>query len=116
MAQAPFVSSIPCRVVNDLDIFFPDSREDEPAVYRDKIAKAKAVCQTCPLDIKAACLAYAVAEDIKDGIWGGLTRAERKRGAQGNKGIGYGENKYPNTNKRPAQGAHAAIAAAGSAV
>lgn len=36
----------------------------------------KAVCGTCP--VQALCLAYAIANDEKDGVWGGMTRAERK--------------------------------------
>lgn len=36
----------------------------------------KAVCGTCP--VRDLCLAYAIANDEPDGIWGGMTRAERK--------------------------------------
>lgn len=38
-------------------------------------AKCKAICATCP--VQALCLAYAIANDEKDGVWGGMTRAER---------------------------------------
>lgn len=39
-------------------------------------AECKAVCRTCP--VQALCLAYAIANDEKDGVWGGMTRTERK--------------------------------------
>lgn len=37
--------------------------------------RAKATCRTCP--VAAECLAYANAEQITAGIWGGLTADER---------------------------------------
>ncbi len=36
---------------------------------------AVAGCEVCPA--RGPCLAYALAADERDGIWGGLTRAER---------------------------------------
>jgi WhiB family transcriptional regulator, redox-sensing transcriptional regulator len=38
---------------------------------------AKTVCQQC--GVQDACLAYAISEDIRDGIWGGTTPEERKK-------------------------------------
>ncbi|MFI7691817.1 WhiB family transcriptional regulator [Nonomuraea sp. NPDC049655] len=38
---------------------------------------AQTICHACPA--RAACLAYALAEDIPFGIFGGLTPAERQR-------------------------------------
>lgn len=43
---------------------------------KPEVADLKAVCGTCP--VQALCLAYAIANDEKDGVWGGMTRAERK--------------------------------------
>ena len=42
------------------------------------IAKAKAICERCP--VKAECLAYADALGKKagEGVWGGLTAHERE--------------------------------------
>lgn len=58
-----------CRDV-DKELFF--SRRDDEAV-----AKAKAVCATCP--VIADCLEYALTFDKYGdcGIWGGTTRRER---------------------------------------
>lgn len=36
----------------------------------------KAVCNSCP--VRLQCLAYALSNDEEFGIWGGLTRPERK--------------------------------------
>jgi WhiB family transcriptional regulator, redox-sensing transcriptional regulator len=37
---------------------------------------AKAACATCP--VRRACLDYAIAHDIDEGVWGGLSRPERR--------------------------------------
>lgn len=53
----------------DPEMFFPDrggsSRE------------AKKVCAEC--DVREQCLAYALAHDVRVGVWGGLTSRERRR-------------------------------------
>ena len=46
-----------------------------PSNHRD-LSAAKAVCEQC--SAQNACLAYAVRENIRYGIWGGATPAERK--------------------------------------
>src|SRR5438270_4777966 len=57
-----------CRGL-DVDAFFPD---DDAGT-----AEAKAVCARCP--VRTACLEFALAARQDDGVWGGLTAAERKR-------------------------------------
>lgn len=49
---------------------------------RDKEVKAiisgvKTICGSCP--VQKNCLDFAVRNEIKDGIWGGMTSAERKQ-------------------------------------
>ena len=39
-------------------------------------AAAKAVCTRCL--VRSECLAYALADPTLDGVWGGLTRQERR--------------------------------------
>lgn len=46
---------------------------------RRVIAAAKAVCARCP--VRGACADYAIAADEGDGVWGGMTPAERARQA-----------------------------------
>jgi WhiB family redox-sensing transcriptional regulator len=57
-----------CRQA-DPESFFPDmggsSRE------------AKQVCAAC--DVRAECLSYALTNDIRQGIWGGLSAHQRRR-------------------------------------
>lgn len=50
------------------ELFFgPDEEPDSTRNWRER--RAKAICARCP--IKPACRDYAVAEVIRDGIWGG---------------------------------------------
>ena len=46
-------------------------------VRGQRTSAAKAVCQQCA--VRDACLAYAIREDIRDGVWGGATPQERKQ-------------------------------------
>jgi WhiB family transcriptional regulator, redox-sensing transcriptional regulator len=57
--------------------FFPPShfeRKDEKA---DREARAKAICQGCP--VQKDCLDYALRIREPHGIWGGLNEVERKQ-------------------------------------
>lgn len=52
--------------------------ETDPEAFfadEDETGAAKAVCRDCP--VRAACLAYALAEKIPWGVWGGLSASER---------------------------------------
>lgn len=58
-----------CREIGPLDeVFFPD------AYKRGK--EAKSICATCP--VVAQCLAFALRNDERHGIWGGTTSQERE--------------------------------------
>ncbi|MEV0694108.1 WhiB family transcriptional regulator [Streptomyces sp. NPDC050388] len=50
--------------------FFPLPRDHEA------IAEAKELCGLCP--VRRDCLNYALENALKEGIWGGLTEAERR--------------------------------------
>ena len=65
----PWREAAACLVNRDVD-FFPD-REDLAA-----IARAKAVCATCP--VAAECLSWALQTNQPDGVWGGHTFKERR--------------------------------------
>ena len=39
--------------------------------------EAKAVCRRCP--VRAECLAYALANDARFGVWGGTSERDRRR-------------------------------------
>lgn len=50
------------------DAFFPDKGQPTAA--------AKRVCASCP--VQAECLEYALANDERYGVWGGLSERERR--------------------------------------
>ena len=54
---------------SDVSVFFPSS-EEEAAV-------PKAICAGCP--VREECLEWALATRQDEGVWGGLTEAERRR-------------------------------------
>ncbi|MFI5751142.1 WhiB family transcriptional regulator [Streptomyces sp. NPDC051644] len=51
-------------------VFFPLPRDHEA------IAEAKELCGLCP--VRRDCLNYALENVLKEGVWGGLTEAERR--------------------------------------
>lgn len=53
----------------DSDLFFPNPAEHP--------AEALKVCSLCP--VQAECLDYALANDERFGVWGGLTAYQRVR-------------------------------------
>jgi WhiB family transcriptional regulator, redox-sensing transcriptional regulator len=59
-----------CRGI-DVEIFYPETDDDEEA------EAAKAVCGACP--VRQACLEHALAHREREGIWGGATERERRR-------------------------------------
>lgn len=52
------------------ELFFPKPRDHEA------ITEAKTICGRCP--VKKDCFAHALDNEIRHGIWGGLTDAERR--------------------------------------
>ncbi|WP_129838016.1 WhiB family transcriptional regulator [Streptomyces sp. RFCAC02] len=52
------------------ELFFPTPRAHA------QITEAKATCGRCP--VRQACLDYALDNDLRHGIWGGLTETERR--------------------------------------
>jgi len=55
------------------DLFFPSQQESS----REKYSHARRVCARCP--VKSPCAAYAISNDIIHGLWGGMTRGQRKK-------------------------------------
>ncbi len=54
---------------SDPNLFFPERGES--------VKEAKAVCARCP--VRPECLEYALANQEKFGIWGGLSERERRQ-------------------------------------
>lgn len=65
----------PCR---DYAPLFMDSIRATPC--KDAVEEAKKLCAVCP--VQPQCLAYALAHDEREGIWGGLTIDERREVAR----------------------------------
>lgn len=71
-------------------IFYPDIIDDDGEEWFDEgtifeafgdtsssYDEARTICNTCP--VKEACLAHALANKERWGMWGGLTPIERRR-------------------------------------
>lgn len=73
-AEGDLFTQAACRGVDDQHIlFFPAGYGKQ---FRKQITHSKTVCGECP--VRAACLEYALANEISDGTWGGLTEWERR--------------------------------------
>jgi WhiB family transcriptional regulator, redox-sensing transcriptional regulator len=64
----PWYERAACRG-RDADCFFPEKGGSTRA--------AKRICQTCIVQVE--CLEYALANDERFGIWGGMSERERRR-------------------------------------
>jgi WhiB family redox-sensing transcriptional regulator len=60
----------------DLDVLALEQEEFEQEKAA-RVARAKAVCATCP--VQHRCLQHALEHREHHGIWGGTTEAERRR-------------------------------------
>lgn len=65
-----------CRSV-DSDIFFPPPTFEPKDERQEREAKAKAICNGCP--VRVECLEWSLAIQEPHGVWGGLNEAERRR-------------------------------------
>lgn len=57
----------------DPELFFPIG---DGVAAQEQIARAKAVCDRCP--VRAQCLQFALSTGQDAGIWGGLSAEERR--------------------------------------
>jgi WhiB family redox-sensing transcriptional regulator len=63
----------------DPELWFPrtEGQRERNQTVRAWTMTAKAICAQCP--VIADCLGYAMTCDVRYGIWGGMTEAERAR-------------------------------------
>lgn len=71
LLDLPAGTRTPCHEHGEL---FVVNRRNVPA--KANVVKAKILCAQCP--IRAACAEHAIRHGETDGIWGGLTPAERR--------------------------------------
>ncbi len=62
---------------NHSHLFFPPSTSERKDERERREARAKSICQICP--VRKPCLEYATEIREPYGIWGGLTEAERRQ-------------------------------------
>ena len=58
-------------------VFFPPPQFERKADRLERERRAKAICGECPA--RQECLEYALANDERFGIWGGLSERERRK-------------------------------------
>lgn len=73
---APWMEQALCAQ-SDPDAWFPERG--------DSVTIPRRVCQDCP--VRVECLTYAIENNEREGIWGGLTGYQRRGFAKGH--IGY---------------------------
>ena len=66
--QLPWASEAKCLNA-DPDVFFPEKG--------GSTREAKRICGECP--VRDECLEYALEEDERFGIWGGMSERERRK-------------------------------------
>jgi WhiB family redox-sensing transcriptional regulator len=66
--QLPWASEAKCLNA-DPDVFFPEKG--------GSTREAKRICAECP--VRVECLEYALEEDERFGIWGGMSERERRK-------------------------------------
>lgn len=65
-----------CRILTTEEadrVFFPPKRKGVNTDY----GAAKKICRGCP--VRTSCLAYSIAHNIPEGVWGGKSPNDRKR-------------------------------------
>ena len=74
MPNAEWMELGACRSVNARLFFAPEEKEPRELRF-ERERQAKAVCADCV--VKDECLAYALRNRERMGVWGGLTEVER---------------------------------------
>jgi WhiB family transcriptional regulator, redox-sensing transcriptional regulator len=64
-----------CRLEARQLFFGPDGESPSERELREE--RAKAICAGCV--VRVQCLQFALAANIRHGVWGGLTENERRR-------------------------------------
>lgn len=68
----PRFSNPNCYPIENADLFFPDSQIQ----LEQRLPRLLSLCGSCIH--QAECRAYAIKNEIQDGIWGGTTPIQRK--------------------------------------
>lgn len=60
---------------SDPELFFANTSDVAPESEKEKVTRAKQICEICV--VKIACLETALENDMRHGIWGGLSQEDR---------------------------------------
>jgi WhiB family transcriptional regulator, redox-sensing transcriptional regulator len=60
----------------DPDLFFPPDEEETTEEAMERVRLAKQICAQCP--VRAECLDYAMDNEERIGVWGGMAESGRK--------------------------------------
>lgn len=74
-----------CRAV-DSEVFFPPMHFEHKPEREAREAKAKAICDGCPVRIE--CLTWALEVREPHGVWGGASEGDRKQMLVGKRNAG----------------------------
>ena len=73
LTDSPKFTDAICAQIEDKDFFFPDSTLQ----LEQRLPLLEEMCAQCPH--KVECREYAIEEEIREGFWGGMTPAQRKK-------------------------------------
>lgn len=78
--RANWRASGACRDADPGLFFGPD--EEPPDARAARESEAVAICHSCPLHVRAACLSFAIKTSTKHGVFGGTGEDARDRHAR----------------------------------
>jgi WhiB family transcriptional regulator, redox-sensing transcriptional regulator len=75
-ASQAWAKDTPCSQV-DTKLWFPEERDGMPERGYTALEECRRICRRCP--VRERCLEEAMTDDIRYGVWGGLTENEREQ-------------------------------------
>lgn len=73
--REPWQQQAACRGIGT-DAFFPERNKESGRIRQGQYLEAKRICDQCP--VRAECLDFALRENLRGGMYGGLTPRQRR--------------------------------------